>query len=830
VRREGIRPKESEARKTRKTGARIGGLPPLDEATVAIIGGGVAGCSLAYHLARLGCDDVVLLEQAELTSGSTWHSAGLCTQFNPSYNLMGLLRYSVELYRRLEAEGEGVGYHACGSVRLAASDDRIDEFHHRAAMAEVVGVPVEVVDPERLAELHPLLDTRGVRAAAYLPTDGHVDPSGLTNAFVRGAPAVRIHRRTRVEEIRRERGGWSLDTSAGTVRAEIVVNAAGQWAREIGRLAGADLPLVPLQHEYVVTAPLAAVAALERELPVLRDADASYYVRQEGEALLIGPFERDPKPWALDGIPEGFHGKLLPPDLERIEAPLAAAAERLPALEDAGIKSVVNGPDGYTPDGRCLMGPVPALRDFYVLAGFSIFGIVFAGGAGRYAAEWIVEGQPSDNMWELDVRRFGAYAASTPYLVARAGEVYEREYAVHYPEEELPAGRPLKVDPLYDRLAARGAVFGARFGWERPLWFARDGEARDEYSFRRGNWFDAVAEECCAVRERVGVLDQTSFAKFSVSGPDADRFLDRVLANRLPVEAGRIALSQACRPGGGIECDLTVTRLADGSFYLVSAAATEEHDHAWLQAQLGEDDDVRLENVTARSGVLTLAGPRSRELLQSLTDVDVSKEAFPFFRARPLRVASVPVLALRVSYVGELGFELHHPLEYQRALYDQLVEAGEPLGLVDFGYRALDSLRLEKAYRLWGVDISADYTPLEAGLDRFVSFDKGDFIGRAALLRQREEGIRRALACLAIDVDGADAHGYEPVRANGEPIGYVAAGGYGHTVERSIALAYLPLEHASVGTVLSVDVLGEPRSATVVRQPLYDPDNRRLLS
>jgi dimethylglycine dehydrogenase len=803
-----------------------------EEARVAIVGGGVAGCSLAYHLARLGWHDVVLLEQDELTSGSTWHAAGLCTQFNSSYNLMGLLRYSVELYQRLEAEtGQAVDYHSCGSVRLAATADRLDEFRQRAAMAELVGVPIEIVGPERLVQLHPLLEPSGLIAAAYLPTDGHVDPTGLTTAFVRGAPQLRVRRRARVTAIRRDGGSWRLETSAGDVRAEIVVNAAGQWAPAVARLAGHDLPLVSLQHHYVVTEPIAEVEALERELPVVRDADASYYVRQEGSGLLIGPFERNPQPWALDGVPEGFHGRLLQPDLEQIEEPLARAAERLPAFADAGIRSVVNGPDAYTSDGRCLMGPVPGLRNFHVLAGFSIFGIVFAGGAGRYAAEWIVEGQPSDNMWELDVRRFGDFATARPYVLARAREVYEREYAIHYPEEELPAGRPLKTDPLYDRLAGRGAVFGSRFGWERPLWFARDGSsARDEYSFRRGNWFEAVGEECRAVRSAVGVLDQTSFAKFVVSGAAAAAFMDRVLANEVPTEAGRIALAQACRESGGIECDLTVTRLEGDRFYVVSAAATEAHDYAWLEAQLVEDEDARLENVTSRYGVLTLAGPRSRELLARLVREDVSREAFPFFRARRLAAGPVPTLALRISYVGELGFELHHPLEYQRTLYDLVLEAGESLGLVDFGYRALDSLRLEKAYRLWGVDMSADYTPLEAGLERFVRFDKGDFVGRDALLRQRSEGIRRTLSCLTIDATDADSHGYEPVRREGSPIGYVAAGGYGHVVGRSVALAYLPVEHAAVGTALTVDIIGEPRPALVVQQPLYDPENRRLLS
>ena len=500
----------------------------------------------------------------------------------------------------------------------------------------------------------------------------------------------------------------------------------------------------------------------------------------------------------------------------------------MPAFGTAGIRTVVNGPDGYTPDGRCLMGPVPGLRDFHVLAGFSIFGIVFAGGAGRYAAEWIVDGQPSDNMWELDVRRFGEYAQSAAFLVPRAIDVYAREYAIHYPEEERDAGRPVKRDALHDVLAERGAVMGLRFGWERPLWFSPGGD-RDEYSMRRGNWHEAVGEECLAVRSAVGVLDQTSFAKYSVSGPGAEAFLDRLCANRLPA-VGRIALTQMCRPGGGIECDVTITRTEPARFHVVSAAATELHDYAWLEWHLPDDGSVELHNDTERYGVLTLAGPRSRELLQSLVADEISREAFPFFRARRLEVAGLPTLTLRVSYVGELGFELHHPVEHVAKLYERLWEAGEPLGLVDFGYRALESLRLEKAYRLWGVDLSADWTPLEAGLERFVAFDKGDFVGRDALLRQRAKGVRRTLACLTVETEDADPHGNEPVRVDRTPIGYVAAGGYGHVVEQSIALAYLPVEHAQPGARLTVDILGEPRPAVVVPQPIYDPQNLRLLS
>jgi len=806
----------------------------LGEAKVAVIGGGVAGCSLLYHLARLGWTDVVLLEQNELTSGSTWHAAGLCTQFNQSYNLMGLLRRSVALYETLEDEtGQAVDYHRCGSVRIATTQDRLHQFHHVAGIAANVGVPLEIVSPERAGELFPLMDPAGVIAAAHLPTDGHVDPSGVTNAFAKGAAALgaRIHRRTPVTGAERRAGHWVLSTPSGDVRSEIVVNAGGQWARGLARMAGHDLPLVPLQHQYIVTEPIPEVAGRDAELPVFRDPDSSFYCRQEHGGLLVGPFEPNPKTWALDGIPEGFSSRLLPPDLDQIADCLVAAGERIPAFSEAGIKTVINGPDAYTPDGRCLMGWVPGQRQWFVLAGFSIFGIVFGGGAGAYAAEWIVDGQPSDNMWELDVRRFGPYANATSYVVARASEVFEDEYKIHYPEEERPAGRPLKTDPLHDLLLAKGAVMGVRFGWERPLWFDGDGRARDEYAFTRGNWFDAVGEECRAVRTAVGVLDQTSFAKFLVSGPGAAAFLDRLCANRLPSEPGRMSLTQMLTPNGGIECDLTVTRVEPERFYVVSAAATETHDLAWIERHAPDDGSVRIENVTARDGVLTLAGPRSRELLQRVTSEDVSREALPFFRARHLEVGDARILCLRLSYVGELGFELHHPLEVQRDLYDLLWEAGSDLGLVDFGYRALESMRLEKAYRLWGADMSADYTPLEAGLERFVALDKGEFIGREAVVRRLEDGGPSVhLSCLVIDTADADPHAYEPIYADRALVSYVMAGGYGHVVGKSIALAYLPTELAEVGTELGVEILGERRPARVVRAPLYDPGNERLFS
>lgn len=799
---------------------------------VAVIGGGIAGCSVLYHLALRGCPDAVLLEQSELTAGSTWHAAGLCTQFASSLRIMRLLKRSLDLYDALEERtGRSVGLHRCGSVRLADSQHRLDQFQHVGGIAAQAGVPFEIVGPQDAAALFPLLVADGVLAAAHIPTDGHVDPSGVTNALAAGGveQGARIHRHAKVEALVRQRGGWSIETTRGRLHADTVVNAAGQWARQVGRMAGAELPVVPLEHHYVVTEPLAEVGRLDAELPVLRDPAASFYARQEGEALLVGPFEANARPWAVEGIPEGFHGRLLPGRLEAIEDVLIAAARRIPCFESAGLKTIVNGPDGYTPDGHALIGPVPGLRDFHVIAGFSIFGIVFGGGAGALAADWVLDGEPGEDLAELDVRRFGGYASARRFLIPKAIDAYSREYAIEFPYEERPVARPLKTSSLYDRLEARGAVYGARSGWERPAWFRR-GDAVEEYSYRRPSWYEAVRAECEGVRTGVGVLDQTSFAKFEVSGPGAQRYLDTLCANALPATPGRMALTQMCNRSGGVECDVTVTRLDDERFYVVSAAAGEAHDEAWLEAHLPADGSVTLRNVTSRYGVLTLAGPRSRELLQTVTDSDCSPEAFSFFRCLRIEVGMAPVRALRVSFVGELGYELHHPIEYQRHIYQQLLEAGLPLGLVDFGYRALDSMRLEKAYRMWGLDLSLDFTPLEAGMDRWVRLDKA-FIGREPLLEaSRNGGPIRRLACLVVDVDGADAHGFEPVRRDERLLGYVTSGGYGFRVQRSIALSYLPREYCYPGTEVTVEILGRRRAAEVVCAPLYDPANELLTS
>ncbi len=513
------------------------------EARVVVIGGGVAGVSTLYHLTKLGWQDVVLVEENELTSGSTWHAAGLCTQMISSLNLLKLLQYSIGLYKSLEAEtGQAVDYHQCGSLRLALTEERLDEYRNRQGIAQVLGVPFDIIGPDQLKKLWPLGNFNDALGAAHIKTDGYVDPTGVTHALAKGAQSggAEIYRHTSVEAMDHVDGHWLIKTNKGDIRADVVVNAAGQWSRQLGRMVGLELPIIPLEHHYLITEVLPEVKALGVEIPVLRDTDASFYIREECGALLVGPFERDTVAWSEHGVPENFHSSLLEPCFDRLEGILEQVAARVPSFAEAGIQSVVNGPDGYTPDGHCLMGPVPGLPNYHVLSGFSIFGIVFGGGAGKYAAEWIVEGQPSDNMWELDVRRFDDYSASSKYVVERAVEVYEREYAIHYPEEELPAGRPLKTGPLYDKLKAKGAVFGARFAWERPLWFDKSGahDQLDQYSFRRGNWHDAVGEECRAVRSSVGLLDQTSFAKYEVRGPGAEGFLDYLCANKLPKAQG----------------------------------------------------------------------------------------------------------------------------------------------------------------------------------------------------------------------------------------------------------------------------------------------------
>jgi dimethylglycine dehydrogenase len=800
-----------------------------ETARVVVIGGGIMGASLLYHLARAEWTDACLLERGEIAAGSTWHAAGNTPHFNTSLNLSRIHLASTELYQRLEAEtGQAVGFHRPGSLRLASVPDRMDEYRRHRGKARTIGLPFEVIGPDEIRRLHPLVDTRGVLGAAWNPEDGHVDPTSVTQALAKGARdrGARVHRHTRVTGVARQPGGeWRVTTDRGDFVAEIVVNAAGTWAREIGQLSGLDLPIVPMEHQYLVTETIPEVAALERELPLLREVDVSYYLRQEAQGLLLGPYERGARPFGVGGIPPGFGADLLPPDPERLRTIVEAAMIRVPALARAGIQRIINGPITYTPDGNPLLGPAFGVPGYWLACGLS-FGITQAGGAGRYLAEWIVEGQPSIDLWEVDPRRYGSYATER-YAVARCIDIYEDEYAIVYPQDDRRAGRPARTSPLYNRFRAAGAVFGVRNGWERPYWFAPPGtEPRDRPSFRRTNWFDAVGREARAVRERAGLLELSSFAKYEVGGPGAEAWLDRLCANRLP-RLGRIALSQLLTERGTIECDVTLTRLEPDRFLVLSAAVAELHDLDWLRRHAPEDGSVTIENVTARSGVLILAGPRARDVLGRVTDADLSNAAFPWLAARRIQVGPAPVLALRINYVGELGWELHHPLEYQIALYEALRAAGEDLGLADFGLRAMDSLRLEKGYRAWGADLNTEVTPLEAGLERFVAFDKGDFVGRDALLAQRRAGLRKRLATLEVDALDADCWGSEAVWDGDRVAGITTSGGYGYCLGRSLAVAYLDAPLAAPGTPLTVEILGERRPARVLAEPPFDPEDRR---
>jgi dimethylglycine dehydrogenase len=800
-------------------------------ARAVVVGGGIAGTSVLYHLARAGWTDVVLVERTELAAGSTWHAAGNTPHFNTSLNLSRIHHASTQLYQRLPAEtGQAVGYHRTGSLRLASVPGRMDEYRRHCGKARTIGLPFEVVDPAEVRRRHPLVETAGLLGAAWNPDDGHVDPSSVTRALAAGGRArgAEVYRGTRVVGLGRTVGGeWRVATDQGVILAEHVVIAAGTWARDVGLLCGLELPIVAMEHQYLVTEPVPELTALGAEVPILREVDVSYYLRQEGQGFLLGPYEKGARPFGVGGIPESFGADLLPPDLTRLQPIIEGAMARVPALAKAGILRVVNGPITYTPDGNPLIGPVFGLPGMWLACGLS-FGITQAGGAGQYLAEWMTEGQPSIDLWEVDPRRYGAYATER-YTVARAIDIYEDEYVIVYPQDDRPAGRPARTSPLYDRFRATGAVFGVRNGWERPYWFAPPGvEPRDQPSFRRTNWFPHVAAEVRAVRERAGLLELSSFSKYEVSGPGAEPFLDRVCANRLP-RPGRVALTQLLNARGAIECDVTVTRLAPDRFLVLSAAVAELHDLDWLLRH-APATGVRIDNVSDRWGVLILAGPRARQVLARLTDADLGNAAFPWFAAREIAVGSAPVRALRVNFVGELGWELHHPIEYQVGLYTALMDAGRGLGLVDFGLRAMDSLRLEKGYRAWGADINTEVTPLEAGLARFVAFDKGDFIGGAALLAQRQAGVRKRLATLEVDALDADCHGNEAVWAGSPPeriVGITTSGGYAHWVGKSLAVAYLDADQAAVGTRLTVEILGERRPAVVVPEPLFDPQNRR---
>jgi len=803
-------------------------------AQVVIIGGGVGGCSIAYHLTLMGWKDVVVLERHELTSGSTWHSAGLVGQMRSDANLTRMMHYSTDLYKRLKDEtGQDPAWREVGGLRLASSAERLEEIKRLVGMAGSFGVPMELVSAKEALDMFPLMNIDGVVGAAYTPNDGMIDPTMLTNALAAGAKSrgARIFQDTNVEGINLKNGRvHEVVTDQGTIQIEVVVNAAGQWGKEVARMVGLNLPVVPMAHLYAITKPIEGVG---HDIPTLRDPDLLVYWREEVGGFVTGGYERNPAPFGLDGIPRDFKYQLLTPDWDRFAPLMENSIKRVPILEKAEIRQLLNGPEGFTPDGEFLLGPT-AVKGFWVACAFCAHGLAGAGGIGKTMAEWIIDGHPEWDVWRLDVRRFGSNYNSLDYTVARTLETYTQYYDIHFPGEERLSRRGLRLSPTYYRLRDLGCHFGEKTGWERPNWFKPYEEkathGHEPKGWARHNWSRAIGYEHIQTRENAGLFDETSFNKFEVRGPGALDFLNYVCANDIDQPVGTVVYTQALNKRGGIECDFTVTRLDEERFFIITGTAFGQHDLSWLSLNMPEDGSVAIEDVSSSYACLGLWGPKARTILEKVTLDDVSNEGFPYMTNKRITVGDVPVLASRVTYVGELGWEFYCPMEYGLRLWDTLWEAGQPEGMVAAGYKAIDTLRLEKGYRYWSGEISPDYTPYDAGLGFAVKLDKGDFIGREALVKQKETGSKQKLCCIAISDSRTIALGKEPIRAGEKIISWVTAGGFGYSVGISMAYAYLPTEYAKLGTELSIEFFGTQVAAEVVKSPLWDPKGERIRS
>ncbi|HEX8715131.1 MAG TPA: FAD-dependent oxidoreductase [Solirubrobacteraceae bacterium] len=810
----------------------------MDHARAVIIGGGVGGTSIAYHLAQLGERDVVLVDRNELTSGSTFHSAGLVGQLRSSVSLTRLMMDSVELYRTLDC-----GWVQCGGVRLACTPEREEEVLRQVAWAKTFGLPLDLVSPEEARELFPLMSVDGVRCGSYLATDGYLDPSLLTTALVDGARAggCRVFTHTRVTAIDVDRTSAGrprvrgVQTEWGPIEAEIVVNAGGMFAAEIGRLAGVRVPIVPFAHEYLVTQPFRERTPGEH-LPTLRDPDLLIYFREEGAGLVMGGYERHSAPWALDerlrdAIPADFNGRLLEEDWPRFEEIAKNSSRRVPAMDEITVTKLINGPEAFTPDNEFCLGE-SEVAGFFVAAGFCAHGLAGAGGIGRVIAEWILAGEPASDVWEMDIRRFGPHFRSPSYTLKRTQEVYETYYDIRYPGHERQAGRPLRTSSAYPWHAEHGAAFGEKSGWERVNWYEPNAADGEESLRPRGwagmHWSPAIGAEHRATRERAGLFDESSFAKLEIAGPGAAAFLERLCDNEVARDVGAITYTQMLNKRGGIECDFTVTRVEQELFSIVTGTAFGNHDLSWIRRHAPGDGSVRCSDVTARWACFALWGPRAAQILAPLT---ADRLDFPYMSMREIAVGDVPVRALRVTFVGELGWELYCPTEYGAGLWRTLWRAGRKHGLLACGYRAIDSLRLEKGYRVWGSDITADETPFEAGLGfcvkRSDAFNGADALGIAPDGERRGEPPERRLRCIVLEDPRSVALGNEPVRIGGDVVGRVTSGGYGYTVERSIAYAYVPAD-VELGAAVEIDIFGEWVAGEVAREPLFDPKGDRV--
>lgn len=801
------------------------------ETRAVVIGGGLVGCSILYHLTKLGWTDVMLLERDELTSGSTWHAAAGIHGLHDNNNISKLQYYTIKIYKELEQEtGQGCGIFQPGSIYLAQTRDREHQLRMQAAKARYFNVEFHELSLAEAKDMHPLLNTDGIRCAMFEPDGGNVDPSGVTHAYAKGARnnGAEIHRFTPVVETnQRADGTWDVVTPAGTIHTEVLINAAGLWGREVGALAGLDLPLIPMEHQYFVTEDIPEVANAGRRLPSIADRDAEFYLRTEGNGLLVGAYERDGRFWAEDGTPLDFGHELLPDDLDRISDNLERACDRVPALLTAGVKKVINGPMIWSPDSAALFGPVPELKNYFCCNGI-IPGFSQSGGLGLLLAQWVVEGEPELDLFPWDLARFGDWPSRT-YTRARALDCYANRFKIHFPYEEREAGRPLKTRPVYQRQKELGAVFGLNYGWEHPLWFASDGEeAREDYGFERQAWFESVRAECQALRSAVGMLDVSNYAKYEIRGDGAAAWLNRLVANNVPTETGRSCLTPMLGIRGGIAGDFTITKLDEEHFWMFGSGMAERfHQRFW---QMGDKPDtVTIESRTEDWCGFSIAGPRSREMLQRMTNSDLSAEAFKFMRSRRIAIAGVEAIAMRVSFTGDLGWEIYMPTEHQLTVFEALLAEGENFGLRLVGGRSLLSMRVEKGYGSWGREYSPEYWPHEVGLERLIKMDKPEFLGREVWQQLKDKEPREKLCMLSIDTELADAHGGEPVFAkDGTPVGRVSSGSYGFSVEQSLALCFIKPEFLVSGAEFDVAVLGQPHHARLLDKPPFDPAGEKL--
>jgi 4-methylaminobutanoate oxidase (formaldehyde-forming) len=804
-------------------------------ARIVIIGGGIVGCSVAYHLSKMGERDVVLLERKKLTSGTTWHAAGLVRAMLHTANLTKLAQYTIALYRDLEKDtGQATGFKQNGSISIATNEERWEELRRGASMAKAFGVAAEPIGAKRAGELWPLLNTGDVVGAIHYPNDGQTNPADTAMALAKGARqgGVLVFEDTKVTDILvRDGRAIGVRTGRGDISAEIVVNCAGLWGREVGRMAGVNVPLQPCEHFYAVTEPMGIPA----NLPIMRDFDACAYYKEDAGKLLIGAFEPRAKPWAVDGVPEDFCFTELPEDLDHFQPILEGALHRVPRLSNVGMRKFFNGPESFTPDQRYMLGEAPELKGFYVAAGFNSIGIQSAGGAGKTLAEWIVAGEPPFDLSDVDIRRMMPHQGRKSYLVERVSEALGLLYAMHWPYRQFETARNVRLSPLHQRLKSRGACFGEVAGWERPNWFAPPGvEPVYRYSWKRQNWFSYCAAECRAVRERVALFDQTSFAKFLVQGAGAAELLQRLSASDVAGPVGRAVYTQWLNRHGGIEADLTVSRLAEDSFLVVTSAASSVRDWTWAKRHIGADARVTLADVTSAYAVIGVMGPSSRTLLQRLTDADLTNEGFPFGAVRDIEIGPASVRAIRMSYVGELGWELYVPTEMAGAVFDRLAPAGEDLGMSLAGMHAMDSLRHEKGYRHWGHDITDEDTPIEAGLGFLCAWDKNPhFIGREALLRQREKGVKKRLVQFALEDPEPLLYHNEPIFRDGAVVGHVTSAAYGHALGRALAFGYVrgpgmvDAAYVKAGRY-EIEIAGTRHAARASLAPFYDPKNLRL--